>query len=1067
MKTYTFNQGKPIEYIIHLSDIHIRLLKRHDEYREVLNTLYWMIDDFLIDNLFPETLIVITGDLLHTKTDISPEMYVLLTEYLTKLSSKCPLIIIPGNHDLNLLNPKRLDAISPIVDSISSSKIIFSKYSEIFKINNLYFHHYSVLDDKHQVTLIPNEYNIALYHGPIQTAKTDTGFVVDLDTYKNTSFFDGFDIALLGDIHMHQQLQEYNATTNKPTMAYASSLIQQNYGESYRNHGFLLWTIQDRNFKFNEVFNNTGFFTYYGENDVFDFEHLHPNNVRIRVEAKNCSSKSIKDLENMIRKDKNVLEFIVKSSEDELINNSILSSKILDISKTENQNKLITDFFIDTDIEVSKDKIESIYKLNEKLNGSISDDLMPRNIKWTPKTLKFNNIFAYGEENFINFESLKGIQGMFAPNASGKTSAFEVLCFALFDKTPRAFKGDHILNAQKNECSCELIFIVDENEYKIIRRGTRKTNKTVKVDVNFERFNKTTKEWESLNGVDRRSTNAIIRSYVGEYEYYILTHFSAQGMSETFISKGQTDKKDLFNQFMGLIIFEKLNDIAIEKKKELQIKYEELTSNGKISYNSLIEDVTKLIDDIDDKLVKNTLNIDNINKLILDHDQTIEELQKILYSLPTYNGPTYEIVSELAYNLGVKLNKIDNQLISINTKLEAIVNEESVFPNNHVIDSEYDMKKVELSSYNQSYRALDLEYNRLKDKLNSSKITREHLSRHKYDPNCEFCINNELVKEAIKITNEIGEIEKKLDESLQNLNKISEKILVLEPQIKHTDKLISDNYEFDKIRLKWKTEKLSLQSSLDRLKAERLLLYDKLHGEVNIQLKWFEDHANDEIIRQNTIESIEKVKKQKKELNIELRNLTSYQVQLLTSQNNCKSDKISHENDLKKSTEYLNELDLLDLYLKAVGRNGIPYWLITQSISSIEKKINDILSHVVDFTISMELEGTYINVYIVYSDDKIWPIELASGMEKFISSLAIRVTLMDISMLPRSSFLIIDEGFGSLDSDGLIAVMDMLNILKLKFDFIVLISHLDSMKDIVDNIIEIKKLNEFSNIIVN
>ena len=46
-------------------------------------------------------------------------------------------------------------------------------------------------------------------------------------------------------------------------------------------------------------------------------------------------------------------------------------------------------------------------------------------------------------------------------------------------------------------------------------------------------------------------------------------------------------------------------------------------------------------------------------------------------------------------------------------------------------------------------------------------------------------------------------------------------------------------------------------------------------------------------------------------------------------------------------------------------------------------------------------------------------LELTSGMEKFISSLAIRVALINVSNLPRPNFLAIDEGFGTLDSENL------------------------------------------------
>jgi exonuclease SbcC len=97
-----------------------------------------------------------------------------------------------------------------------------------------------------------------------------------------------------------------------------------------------------------------------------------------------------------------------------------------------------------------------------------------------------------------------------------------------------------------------------------------------------------------------------------------------------------------------------------------------------------------------------------------------------------------------------------------------------------------------------------------------------------------------------------------------------------------------------------------------------------------------------------------------------------------------------------------------------------------------------------------------MDVFIDYGDSK-RIIELASGMEKMISSLAIRVALINVSSLPKSSMLIIDEGFGSLDETNLEACGRLLHSLKKSFKNILVISHIDQIKDIVDNTIDIMK----------
>jgi ABC-type multidrug transport system ATPase subunit len=78
-------------------------------------------------------------------------------------------------------------------------------------------------------------------------------------------------------------------------------------------------------------------------------------------------------------------------------------------------------------------------------------------------------------------------------------------------------------------------------------------------------------------------------------------------------------------------------------------------------------------------------------------------------------------------------------------------------------------------------------------------------------------------------------------------------------------------------------------------------------------------------------------------------------------------------------------------------------------------------------------------------------------MEKMMASLAIRVALMNVSCLPKPDILIIDEGFGALDEINVEACGRLLKSLKKWFKSILVISHIDAVKDNVDHIIEINK----------
>ena len=167
--------------------------------------------------------------------------------------------------------------------------------------------------------------------------------------------------------------------------------------------------------------------------------------------------------------------------------------------------------------------------------------------------------------------------------------------------------------------------------------------------------------------------------------------------------------------------------------------------------------------------------------------------------------------------------------------------------------------------------------------------------------------------------------------------------------------------------------------------------------------------------------------------------------------------------NIDKVADLEDKYEAYQYYLDAVKRDGVPYDLITKALPTIEDEVNNILSQLVDFSMTFEMDGKNINNYIVY-DDNIWPLELSSGMERFISSLAIRVGLMNVSNLPRSNFLAIDEGWGTMDSENLNSVAQLFQYMKTQFQFSLVVSHIESMRDFVDTLLEIKKVGGSSSV---
>ena len=82
-----------IKTLVHFSDLHIRLFKDHELYSEILTNMF---DEFKKIN--PDR-IVFTGDLVHSKNQMTPELIEFVAWVLTECSKIAKTIVIIGNHD--------------------------------------------------------------------------------------------------------------------------------------------------------------------------------------------------------------------------------------------------------------------------------------------------------------------------------------------------------------------------------------------------------------------------------------------------------------------------------------------------------------------------------------------------------------------------------------------------------------------------------------------------------------------------------------------------------------------------------------------------------------------------------------------------------------------------------------------------------------------------------------------------------------------------------------------------------------------------------------------------------
>jgi DNA repair exonuclease SbcCD ATPase subunit len=1029
--------------IIHIADVHIRNYIRHNEYKAVFKDLFKQISDLADD----KTLIYLGGDIVHSKTDMTPELIDLTSYFIRSCADIATTVLILGNHDVNLKNTHRLDALSPIVKTLNHPRLHYLKDTQLYELDNIVFSIYSVLGDPKKwipaTKIQSDKIKICLHHGAVLGSKTDMGYAVN-NEYVNTDLFAGFDLTLLGDIHINQYLDK------QKRIHYCGSLIQQDHGETLAK-GFTVWNLNDFTSEFIHVRNDIGYTTLHCKDDkiITDREYLNqwPSNIRLRLKHDNCSKEFLRDVIDKLKTKYSIIEVSTPKINSNIENNTRLSL-LDDVRDVEYQNRLISEYMRDNKItNIDTDYIRHINRIiNSELN---SNTKLLRNVSWNPKKLEFSNMFSYGANNKINFEPLTGIQGIFSKNATGKSSLLDIFTYCIYDKCSRAWKGKDILNNRSNKFYCRLLLELNGEDYVIERTGFRKKdNNSVKVEVYFYKISIDGSKI-LLNGKDRDQTNKEIRDLFGTYDDFLLTTLSAQIDNKNFILKSQKERKELLYSFLDLSVFDQLNEIAKKLLKPKANKLELLTTQlAEISNAVNVNSRNNL-----------AAEIDNINKTLLELDSQRNTYQTEINTLNIQITPLANLDTANINKYNTDKNELNDKLIKIDLLFKDIESKNIELEiskiNSLISDPKFNnIKFVTSELYNKSthLQSLILEEKSLKSNIEKIKILILKLEGHQYDPLCKYCIQNPFVQEAKQSTMELPGKEMKLKQLQGEIELLSQKIKSMQMTI--------DDYKSIEKDLNSKKEEFNSDKELYNEAYKHKLDYMHKISNIDHQIKLINENQTIIETNQNLQKSVNKLEHQILEITKKYNEYTTKLADKLSSLTIMNRDILKYS-ELAKEYEDLNrEVLAYSLYTKMTHYDGLPYIILKKILPIIESETNLILADTVNFYVKFESDQKFnINCYLNYNDEQSWPVEMASGMERFIVSLAIRCALVEITSLPKPSFLAIDEGFGALDEDKIINIDHIFNYMRGKFDFVIAVSHVNSMRDMVDGLININ-INE-------
>jgi DNA repair exonuclease SbcCD ATPase subunit len=668
--------------------------------------------------------------------------------------------------------------------------------------------------------------------------------------------------------------------------------------------------------------------------------------------------------------------------------------------------------------------------------------------QWRLRKLNFDNTFGYGEDNSIDFDALHGITGIFGKNRCGKSSIPGTLVYSLFNATDRGtIKNIHVMNSRKTYCKASTDFSVGGEMYRADRQTIKKTSRSGNVsaptNLNLFKIDGDGQVLKDDTGEQRRETEKSLRDLVGTVEDFLMTSFACQGDMNAFIREGSTKRKSILTRFLDLQIFDDMLRVAKNEMSELR---GEMKTAPDRNWDVLISEQDNLLENFTSEKLE-------VEDELQEKKEKRDTLKIQLAALPTVGSYTKKQITDQTaklHTLEVRKTNFKDQILKLSTDMDSVskhLEKIEIIRNQFPIDDLRSQVNLQKDLKNQSElldSRLQLELQRLDSKKKSAKKLDTVPCGDQF-PKCPY------IRAAHKSAKELGGQKEVVSSTRKELRAIKSNLDSLisaglsEKMEKYEDILHQDQA----LKLDYSEMKLGMRELEGQHQEVKTSLDSGKESLREMRLRSIDEEKDSEVAKMQL--DLSNIDKRIAELDAE--RLYLAEAMSLARQ---KIEDLTLENERFGAIK--QRWETYSLFTQAVDKKGIPLTILSLQLPQINAELHKILQGVVNFDIILEpeIDSNQMEIFIDYGDSR-RIIECGSGMEKMISSLALRVALINICNAPRSDILIIDEGFGALDDKNIEACSRLLISLKKYFSNILVISHVDAVKDIVDNVLDIRK----------
>jgi len=727
-----------------------------------------------------------------------------------------------------------------------------------------------------------------------------------------------------------------------------------------------------------------------------------------------------------------------------------------------------------------------------------------------PEKLSLKNFTSYGDDNPPLDLSRMHLTCLSGPNGAGKSSLLDAFTYAVWGEA-RGKSPDDLVRLGQNLMEVEFEFRLDKACYRIQRARNLKRGLS-----ELSLFSKTAKgkQWSNLTEGTIKETQARLDQILKtSYETFVNSAFLRQGRADEFTLKGPTERKKILSEILGLQIYDELEEKAKENAKargqeilrletqlgeienelgqaeirQMQLKQAEEKVLGLEQKLAETEQQIKLLTETKEVLLIEKASREQLEKSINRQkrelsERLIQKKKKEEQILRLKSTLTRKDEIEKKYALKMSLQKTNDELNEKQSVLIKLIAQKSG------LESQLQSKQAQNE---QEIAKLLVQCQNLKQEgLNLNEQIAKTKDSQKRCPLCGNPLGLEQQQDVLKKLN--LEHDQKLNlyqKHRMQIQKLQATKFENEPLLKIQEMIKKNDYDEEKHRLVKsrllqlkgvEEEKTTLETVGATLKseAENLKAQEESIGEVQKTLAEeqqafaqtrdvaLEIAENQKLLAEKTLaqKSLLAEERGARAILGEAKGLVSRSEQL----SGLRLQKMAERDFFSQEKNNYEELSL------AFGKKGIQAMLIETAIPEIEEETNHLLDRLTDGRLRVTLQtqkdtkkgDTVETLEIVIADELgSRSYEMYSGGEAFRVNFALRLALSKLLTQragTKLQFLVIDEGFGTQDTQGRERLVEVINEIKDDFEKILVVTHLDELKELFPVRIEVEKKTDGS-----